>query len=81
MGLAKLRGTKTDMDRWYEDGTMDRKYAEQAIKAGALQTIASQFVGQTVQERAGESGIMASTRAAHVKANRFSRQAIAGSGQ
>jgi hypothetical protein len=43
------------MDRWYEDGTMVRKYAEQAIKAGALRTIASQFVGQTLQERAGES--------------------------
>jgi hypothetical protein len=47
----------TDMDRWYEDGTMVRKYAEQAIKAGALRTIASQFVGQTLQERAGESEI------------------------
>ena len=49
------RFTKADMDRWYEDGTMDRKYAEQSIKAGALQIVASQFVGQTLQERAGES--------------------------
>ncbi len=49
------RFTKEDMDRWYEDGTMDRKYAIEAIKAGVLQTIASQFVGQTLQERAGES--------------------------
>jgi hypothetical protein len=46
---------QADMNRWYEDGTMDRKYAEQAIKAGVLQIIASQFVGQTLQERAGET--------------------------
>lgn len=52
---AAGRFTKEDMDRWYEDGTMDRKYAIEAIKAGVLQTIASQFVGQTLQERAGES--------------------------
>jgi hypothetical protein len=49
------RFTKADMDRWYEDGTMDRKYAEHSIKAGVLQIVASQFVGQTLQERAGES--------------------------
>jgi hypothetical protein len=47
--------TQADMDRWYEDGTMDRKYAEHSIKAGVLQVIASQFVGQTPQERAGAS--------------------------
>jgi hypothetical protein len=35
--------------------SIDRSYAEQAIKAGVLQLIASQFVGQTLQERAGES--------------------------
>lgn len=52
---AAGRLTKTDMDRWYEDGTMDQKYAERSIKAGVLQIIASQFVGQTLQERAGES--------------------------
>jgi hypothetical protein len=52
---AAGRFTKADMDRWYEDGTMDRKYAERAIKGGVLQTIASQFVGQTLQERAGET--------------------------
>jgi hypothetical protein len=34
---------------------MDRKYAERGIKAGVLQVIASQFVGQTPQERAGMS--------------------------
>jgi hypothetical protein len=52
--LAAGRFTKEDMDRWYQDGTVDRKYAI-AIKAGVLQAIASQFVGQTLQERAGES--------------------------
>jgi hypothetical protein len=30
-------------------------YAEESIKAGMLQIIASQFVGQKPQERAGES--------------------------
>jgi hypothetical protein len=49
------RFTKEAMERWYEDGTMDRKFAERSIKAGVLQIIASQFVGQTLQERAGES--------------------------
>jgi hypothetical protein len=52
---AAGRFTQADMDRWYEDGTMDRKYADHAIKAGVLQIIASQFVGQTPQQRAGES--------------------------
>lgn len=52
---AAGRFTQTDMDRWHEDGTMDRKYAESAIKAGVLQIIASQFVGQTLQESAGKS--------------------------
>jgi hypothetical protein len=51
---APGRFTKEDMDRSYEDGTMDRKYAEHSIKAGVLQIIASQFVGQTPQERAGQ---------------------------
>lgn len=43
------------IDRWQEDGTIDVKYAESTIKAGVLQIIASQFVGQALQERAGES--------------------------
>ena len=49
------RFSQADIDRWYEDATMDRIYAEHAIKAGVLQLIASQFVGQTLQERAGET--------------------------
>jgi hypothetical protein len=40
--------------RWQDDGTIDRLYAERNIKDGALQIIASQLVGQTLQERAGE---------------------------
>jgi hypothetical protein len=43
------------LDRWYEDGTIDRMYAESAIKAGVLQIIASRFVDQLPQERAGQS--------------------------
>ncbi|WP_407174552.1 hypothetical protein [Bradyrhizobium sp. STM 3562] len=47
--------TEADMERWYEDGTIDRKYAEASIKAGVLQIIASQFVDQPLQEKAGKS--------------------------
>jgi hypothetical protein len=68
------RFTKADMDRWYEDGTMDRKYAERSIKAGVLQIVASQFVGQTLQERAGESEMSAginSVIAARQKSNKY----------
>jgi hypothetical protein len=36
------------IDRWHEDGTIDRKYVESTITAGVLQIIASQFVGQTL---------------------------------
>jgi hypothetical protein len=52
---AAGRFTEADMDRWYQDGTMDELYAERTIKAGMLQLVASQFVGQTLQERVGES--------------------------
>jgi hypothetical protein len=46
---------EASIDRWHEDGTIDRKYAENDIKAGVLQIIASQLVGQALQERASES--------------------------
>ena len=46
---------ETTNERWREDGTLDRKYAEESIKAGVLQIIASQFVGKAPQQRAGES--------------------------
>jgi hypothetical protein len=47
--------TKEDMDRMYESGRMDRKYAEQSIKSGVLQIIASQLVYQELQVRHGQS--------------------------
>jgi hypothetical protein len=68
------RSRKADMDRWYEDGTMDRKYAEHSIKAGVLQIVASQFVGQSLQQRAGETGMTAGTKraiAASQKSNKY----------
>jgi hypothetical protein len=46
---------KATIDRWQEDGTIDKAYAESSIQAGALQIIASRFVYQTLQERAGET--------------------------
>jgi hypothetical protein len=52
---AKGEIDKAAIDRWQEDGTIDRKYAEESIKAGALQVIASQFVDQSLQEKAGQS--------------------------
>jgi hypothetical protein len=54
----KRRTGKIDeasIERWYEDGTFDRQEAEDSIKAGVLQIIASQLVRQTLQEHAGES--------------------------
>lgn len=54
----KRRAGKIDeasIERWRDDGSLDRLEAEDSIKAGVLQVIASQFVGQKPQERAGES--------------------------
>jgi hypothetical protein len=53
----KRRAGKIDeasIERWREDGTFDQLEAEDSIKARVLQIIASQFVGQTLQERAGD---------------------------
>jgi len=47
--------TEEDLDRWSKDGTFDRRYAESVIKAGVLQLIASQFVGQPSQTAAAKS--------------------------
>jgi hypothetical protein len=46
---------ETSIERWQDDGTFDKLEAEDSIKAGVLQIIASQFVGQRTQECAGES--------------------------
>ena len=43
------------IDRWDEDGTFDRMYAEGAIQRGALQIIASKLLDQHLQVSAGES--------------------------
>ncbi len=54
----KRRAGKIDdasIERWHEDGSFGQLEAEDSIKAGVLQIIASQFVGQKPQERAGES--------------------------
>jgi hypothetical protein len=46
---------ETSIERWQDDGTFDKLESEDSIKAGVLQIIASQFVGQRTQECAGES--------------------------
>jgi hypothetical protein len=54
----KRRAGKIDeasIERWHEDGTFDQLDAEDSIKGGVLQAIASQFVGQKTQECAGTS--------------------------
>jgi hypothetical protein len=43
------------IDRWDEDGTFDRMYAEGAIQRGALQIVASKILDQTIQVSAGKS--------------------------
>jgi hypothetical protein len=43
------------IDRWDEDGTFDRMYAEGAIQRGALQIIASKLLDQSIQVCAGKS--------------------------
>jgi hypothetical protein len=43
------------IDRWDEDGTFDKMYAEGAIQRGALQIVASKLLDQVMQVRAGES--------------------------
>jgi hypothetical protein len=50
-GLIK----QESIDRWDEDGTFDRMYAEGTIQRGALQIVASKLLDQVIQVRAGES--------------------------
>jgi hypothetical protein len=54
----KRRAGKIDeasIERWHEDGTFEQLDAEDNIKRGVLQIMASQLVGQKTQESAGES--------------------------
>jgi hypothetical protein len=53
--LQKGEIDEATIDRWQEDGTISRMYAERIIKDGVLQMVASQLVGQMLQERAGET--------------------------
>jgi hypothetical protein len=46
---------QTTIDRWWEDGTFDSMIAEHTILRGALQTIASELIGQSTQKSVGES--------------------------
>jgi hypothetical protein len=46
---------ETSIERWQDIGMFDKLEAEDSMKAGVLQIIASQFVGQRTQESAGES--------------------------
>jgi len=42
-------------DRWWDDGTFEVSMAERRMYRGALQMIASELIGQSTQQRAGES--------------------------
>jgi hypothetical protein len=42
------------IDRWEKDGTFDEMYAEGTIRGGALQTIASKLLDQSIQVSAGK---------------------------
>jgi len=53
-GLREGRYTQATINPWSEDGTFEKMDAEYIIQCGALQTIASDLVGQLTQKRAGE---------------------------
>jgi hypothetical protein len=42
------------LDRWWKDGTFERMTAEHTIYRGALQIVASQLIGQSTQQAAGD---------------------------
>jgi hypothetical protein len=46
---------EASVKRWHEDGTFDELEARDSIKAGVLQIIASELVGQPTQACAGQS--------------------------
>jgi hypothetical protein len=51
---ARERNDQASIDRWTEDGTFDEMMAEHTILCGALQIVASELVGQTLQKQSGE---------------------------
>ena len=46
---------QASIERWESDGTFDELYAEDLIRCGALQFLASEFLGQMTQRGAGDS--------------------------
>lgn len=52
-GLQSGRISQSNFDRWREDGTFEQMLAEHTILRGALQTIASELLGQRTQKSAG----------------------------
>lgn len=59
---GKGKYDQASIDRWLEDGTIDQMLAEGAIFRGALQAIASELIGQTLQKRSGRKCPMAGAR-------------------
>jgi hypothetical protein len=56
--LARAREGKLDqatVDRWRDDGTFDKMMAQNSMYRGALQSIASELIGQNTQKRSGEN--------------------------
>jgi hypothetical protein len=48
------RFSQSDVDRWLEDGTFEKMWAEHTVLCGSLQIIASDLIGQTTQKTAGQ---------------------------
>jgi hypothetical protein len=54
-GERQGRYTKEQVDRWLGDGRHEQLLAEHTIQRGVLQAIASELIGQDMQQRTGES--------------------------
>jgi hypothetical protein len=71
-------------DRWSNDGTFDRMDTKHIMYRGALQIVASTLIGQTTQERAGDSefhdGLRAYERAREEQVLRRQEEARAARG-
>ncbi|UFX41724.1 hypothetical protein HAP47_0020650 [Bradyrhizobium sp. 41S5] len=53
-GVADGRYTKEQLERWLSDGRYDELLARHTIECGVLQVIASELVGQSTQQAAGD---------------------------